>query len=288
VRDGISDARCDLFEAAEFATLRDLLAGVDLTRAVYLDRGTQVTAYRAGTWVIRVPRTADGRTKVAQQTGVYRILAARGLPVPRDAGVSHGAGGEVTAGFYLRPGDSATTWSPGWRAISARSHRFAVPPAPSPLSVVSTISGRIASPRWGRSRGACRSRARLARGHRALRQLPERTSPQLCGTAISWRTVLVGPDGRLAGVIDPSGPWIADPALDFGTLAERFGSTFADDVLAAYTGPRDPGFTRRACFCANVRPLVTIEAGLRRQDDARLRLGLRRLAERMADTCEPR
>jgi hypothetical protein len=100
--------------------------------------------------------------------------------------------------------------------------------------------------------------------------------------------VLVGPDGRLAGVIDPSGPWIADPALDFGTLAERFGWPFADAVLAAYPGPRDPGLVRRACFCASVRPLVTIEAGLRRRDGERVRLGLRRLAERMADAREPR
>jgi aminoglycoside phosphotransferase (APT) family kinase protein len=299
VRDGNSNARCDLFEAAEFATLRDLLAGVDLTRAVYLDRGTQVTAYRAGAWVIRVPRTADGRTKVAQQTGVYRILAARGLPVPRDAGVAHGAGGEVTAGFYRYvPGDPATASrrSPGLARDLGEFLTALHAAPPEPLRELSVVVDDLWAdrfrPRWERSRGHLPAAERnwlegvIARFVASA----ERTSPRrvpIHGDLVEEH-VLVGPDGRLAGVIDPSGPWIADPALDFGTLAERFGSTFADAVLAAYTGPRDPGFTRRACFCANVRPLVTIEAGLRRQDDARLRLGLRRLAERMADARAPR
>jgi aminoglycoside phosphotransferase (APT) family kinase protein len=119
---------------------------------------------------------------------------------------------------------------------------------------------------------------------------PETTSTRLVlihGDLVEEH-VLVGPDGRLAGVIDPSGPRIADPALDFGTLAERFGWAFTDAVLTSYAGPRDPGFQRRACFCANVRPLVTIEAGLRHQSEERLRLGLRRLAERMAEGRESR
>jgi aminoglycoside phosphotransferase (APT) family kinase protein len=103
------EIQCSPFETAAFDTLRERLDGVDLTRAIYLGRGIQVTAYRAGDWVIRVPRTAAARKKVAQQTRVSQILAARGLAVPRDAQIAQDADGEVIAGLYRYvPGVPAT------------------------------------------------------------------------------------------------------------------------------------------------------------------------------------
>jgi aminoglycoside phosphotransferase (APT) family kinase protein len=286
-------------EATVSATLRECewLHDVDLTHAVYLGRGTQVIAYRAGAWVIRVPHHDVARRKLTRQTHVYQVLAACGLPVPRDAGVARDADGEVTAGFYrLVPGApaSAERRSPGlardlgvvlsgWHAL-----------APEPVREVSEVIGDLWADRFRARWEGCR--ASLPAAERTwldgviarFLASPEAVSPRqvpIHGDLVDEH-VLVGPDGRLAGVIDPSGPWIADPALEFGTLVERFGWAFTDAVLAAYTPPRDPGFMRRVCFCASVRPLVAIEAGLRRRSDERRRLGLRRLTERMADARE--
>lgn len=270
----------------------------DLAGATYLDRGTHVTAYRAGTWVIRVPRTADGRARIARQTGVYRVLAGRGLAVPRDAGVARGPDGEVAAGFYRYiAGDRATAGrrSPGLaRDLGAfLGALHAVPPAAVRefSIVVADLWEDRFRPCWEGSRGHLPAAERdwLAGVIARFLASSERASPRLVpvhGDLVEEH-VLVGPDRRLAGVIDPSGPRIADPALDFGTLAERFGWAFADAVLAAYPGSRGPGFLRRAWFSASVRPLVTIEAARRRGDGERLQLGLRRLAERMADAREP-
>jgi aminoglycoside phosphotransferase (APT) family kinase protein len=288
------EARCSLFEPAAFDALRERLDGVDLTRAVYLGRGTQVTAYRAGDWVIRVPRTVAARKKVARQTRVYQILAARGLPVPRDAQIAHDADGEVTAGLYRYvPGvpASAARRSPvlarDLGAFLTALHAVPLEPVRACCTVLGDLWTDRFRIRWERSRSHLPAAERQwLEGVIALfLASPETTSTRLVlihGDLVEEH-VLVGPDGRLAGVIDPSGPRIADPALDFGTLAERFGWAFTDAVLTSYAGPRDPGFQRRACFCANVRPLVTIEAGLRDQSEERLRLGLRRLAERMAE-----
>ena len=295
----MADARGSLFEAAPFAALRERLDGVDLTQAVYLDRGTQVTAYRAGAWVIRVPGTTAARRKIARQTQVYQVLAGRGLPVPRDAQIAHDADGEVAAGFYRYvPGDPAR--------VARRSpdpardlgefltalHAVPLDPVRESCEVIDDLWRDRFRVRWEGCRTHLPAAARgwLERVIASFLASPETTSTRrvLIHGDLVEEHVLVGPDDRLAGVIDPGGPWIADPALDFGTLAERFGWAFADAVLTSYAGPRDPGFHRRACFCANVRPLVTIGLGLRHQSEERLRLGLRRLAERMAEGRESR
>jgi len=293
------EAQCSAFDTAAFNSLRERLDGVDLTRAIYLGRGIQVTAYRAGDWVIRVPRTAAARKKLVRQTRVLQVLAARGLPVPRDAQTAHDADGEVTAGLYRYvPGvpASAARRSPvltrDLGAFLTALHAVPVEAVRSCCTVLGDLWTDRFRIRWerGRSHLPAAERQWLEEVITLFLASPETASPRLVlihGDLVEEH-VLVGPDGRLAGVIDPSGPRIADPALDFGTLAERFGWEFADAVLASYTGPRDPGFERRARFCANVRPLVTIEAGLRLHSEARLRLGLRRLAERMAEGRESR
>ena len=254
----------------------------------------QCFAGRAGDWVIRVPRTVTARKRVARQTRVYQVLAARGVPVPRDAQIVHDADDEVTAGLYRYvPGvpASAARRSPVLaRDLGAFLTALHAVPLES-VRACCTVLGDLWTDRfrirWERSRSHLPAAERQWLEGVIARFLasPETKSTRLVmihGDLVEEH-VLVGPDGRLAGVIDPSGPWIADPALDVGTLAERFGWVFADAVLTSYAGPRDPGFERRACFCANVRPLVTIEIGLRRQGEEWLRLGLRRLAERMAE-----
>jgi len=295
----MADVSGSLFETTSFAALRERLEGVDLTQAVYLARGTKVTAYRAGAWAIRVPRTVAARRMIARQTQVYQVLARRGLPVPRDAQIAYDADGEVAAAFHRYvAGDPAT--EAGRSADLARDlgefltelHAVPLEPVRGSCEVIDDLWRDRFRVRWERCHTHLPAAARGWLEGVITRFLAsqETTSARrvLIHGDLVEEHVLVGPDGRLAGVIDLSGPWIADPALDFGTLAERFGWGFADEVLTFYAGPRDPGFQRRACFCANVRPLVTIEAGIRHQSAERLRLGLRRLAERMAEGREPR
>lgn len=294
MQEGMADVRGARFETAPFAGLRKHLEGVDLTQAVYLDRGTQVTAYRAGAWVIRVPGTAAARRKIARQTHVCQVLAGRGLAVPRDAQIAYDADGEVAAACHRYiAGDPAREG--GRNADLARDlgefltalHAVPLEPVRGSCEMIDDLWSDRFHGRWKRARTHLPAAARGWLEGVITRFLAsqERSSTRkvLIHGDLVEDHILVSPDGRLAGVIDLSGPWIADPALDFGTLAERFGWAFADAVLASYAGPRDPGFQRRACFCANVRPLVTIEAGLRHQSDERLRLGLQRLAERMAE-----
>jgi len=71
---GTPDAGDARFEAAAFVSLLEQLPGVDLAQAVYLGRGMQVTAYRAGAWVIRVPHHDAARGKIVRQTQVYEVL----------------------------------------------------------------------------------------------------------------------------------------------------------------------------------------------------------------------
>jgi aminoglycoside phosphotransferase (APT) family kinase protein len=299
VSEGTPDGRRELPEAPAFAALRARLHGVDLTRAVYLDRGIHVTAYRAGPWVLRVPRTTAARKRILDQAHVYQVMAARGLPVPRDAGLAHDAEGEVAAGFYRYvPGEPAiaSRRTPG---LARDLGRFLSALHAVPVELVRGSSEEV-SDLWAERFRPCwdRCRPHLPAGARAwlegviARFLASRetTGGRLVPTHgdLTEEHVLVGPDGRLGGIIDPSGPRITDPALDFGSLTENFGWAFADAVLAAYTGPLDPGFARRVSFCASVRPLVTIDAGLRHRSEERFRRGLTRLTERMADAREPR
>lgn len=291
---GNSEARAPLLETAAFDQLRERLDGVDLTRLVYLGGGRQVSAYRAGDWVIRVPRTVAAQKKISRETLVHQVLAARGLLVPRDAQTVHDADGTVRAGLYRHlPGvpASADRRSPALArdlgAFLTALHAVPLEPVRACCTVVEDLWTDRFQKRWedARSHLPVAECQWLERVITLFLASPERTSTRrvLIHGDLVEEHVLVGPDGRLAGVIDPSGPRIADPALDFGTLAERFGWAFTDDVLASYAGPREPGFERRAWFCANVRPLVTIAAGLRHQDEEHLRLGLRRLAARMGE-----
>jgi aminoglycoside phosphotransferase (APT) family kinase protein len=94
--------------------------------------------------------------------------------------------------------------------------------------------------------------------------------------------VIVAPDGSLAGVIDWSGPRIADPAFDLGGLFDNFQPSFAASVVACYGGAVDGDVLRRARFYADVRPLSTIALGLAAGEADRVRRGRDRLARRMA------
>ena len=281
------------FEAPRFARLRETLAGVDLSAARYLDRGWQVTAYRAGYWIIRVPLSPESHSSIERQTRLYQELARSGLQVPRDAQVVYGEAGEVVAGIYRDiPGEHA---APGrWNARLIRDiglfltvlHGVPTERVTDCCEVVEDLwSGRF-GPRWERCR-PCLSPDEREWVEGSIQGFFEGGGAEGASLApvhgdLGEEHVIIEGDGSLSGVIDFSGPRIADPALDFGALADRFGQALAEAVLAEYGGAVDHGFARRARFYADVRPLSTIALGLMRDCEERVRRGRRRLAARMS------
>lgn len=283
------------FAPALLEALRRRLPAIDVAGAIRIDAGLQTTAYRAGDWVIRVPRPVEtARRMLERQAELHRVLAGRGLPVPRDADVLRDTDGLVAAAIHRYvPGQPATVDRRRPRlardlgAFLAALHTTPMAAVLPFCEVVDDLwHGRFEA-RWERCR------AHLPPGQRAWLEAtiaeflasPGRSSADrvLVHGDLAEEHVLVGEDGGLTGVLDPSGPRIADPALEFGTLAERFGWPFTESVLAAYPLPRERGFAGRAHFCARVRPLVTLEIGLRHGHEARVRVALARLAADMAE-----
>lgn len=246
-------------------------------------------AYRAGAWVIRVPRSESASRTIERQTRLYQILAAADVPVPRDASVVRGGQGEVVAGLYrfidASPATATADCAESVGRFLSALHRIPLDAVRDVCDVVNDLWSDRFEPRWLECRrvlapiqvewltmtierfleagGTAGSRAALVHA-------------DLCAEHL-----LVDPAGRLLGVIDFSGPRIADPALDFAALAERLGSDFAAAATRWYREEIDEGFARRAAFYADVRPLTTIALGLRSGDSERLSQGLQRLDARI-------
>ena len=273
--------------------------GIDVTAAERLDRGWQVTAYRAGAWVIRVPNSTASHASIERQTRLYRALVACGLPVPRDAEVVYDADARVLAGIYRHvAGEPATDGrrtaglAADLGAFLTALHRVPLERVRDCCETVKDLWAERFEPRWERCRPHLAAHeaawmagviARFVEG----RGLDGAALAPVHGD-LAEEHVIVGDDGRLAGVIDFSGPRIADAALDFGAVLERFGGPFADAVLGAYDGTVDPGFRRRAEFYADVRPLSTMALGLMAGSAERTRSGRERLAARMASPARTR
>lgn len=283
------------FAAELLEALRRRLPAVDIAGAVRIDAGLQSTAYRIGDWVIRVPRPVESaRRMLERQASLHRVLAGRGLPVPCDADVLRGSDGLVIAGIHrYLPGEPAAAARRTPRlardlgAFLGRLHATPIAEVTPFCEVLDDLWRGRFEERWQRCRPhlPAAERAWLEGIIAAFLAAPERSSAVrvLVHGDLAEEHVLVGEDGGLAGVIDPSGPRIADPALEFGTLAERFGGHFTEAVLAAYPLPREPGFTERVRFCARVRPLITMEIGLRHGVEGRVKLALARLTAGMAE-----
>lgn len=272
------------------ASVIQALGPVDFASATLLGTGWQVTAYRAGDWVIRVPRTPAGGATTERQTRLYQRLADARMPVPRDARVVRGPDGAVALGLYryisggpathgMRGGDLA-------RALArflATLHAYPTAGIGDCCEVLEDLwAGRFAA-RWERCRPRLERSLTEWLGPVIERFLADGggagVPPVLVHGDLAEDHVLVDTAGRLEGIIDFSGPRITDPALDFGALIERFGWPFAGATLSEY-GSADPGLVRRARFYADVRPLASIELGLRYGSEPKVMEGLDRLAAR--------
>jgi aminoglycoside phosphotransferase (APT) family kinase protein len=272
---------------AGVAALVATVPGNDAGRARRNGEGWEVVVYRTGDWVVRLPKAPRVPRVIERQTSLYRILAAAGLPVPRDACVVTGPGGEVIAGVHRhvdgRP--ASTPWPP---ALAGDIGGFLTALHAVPVARLDGICPVIAEP-WRerlaplveRCRPALPPPLRTWIDDRAANLLAEGAGaaapPVLIHGDLSPAHVRLDAAGAIAGVIDFLGPQASDAAIDFATLAERFGAAFARRALAAYGGRTDTGFHARVCLYRDLRPLVTIDFAGREGDAEKMRRGLRRL-----------
>jgi aminoglycoside phosphotransferase (APT) family kinase protein len=277
------------FGEPRFDPLRRQLGAENLGGATFLGEGWHARAYRAGGWVIRVPRSESACGTIERQTRLYQILRTAGMPVPRDASIVRGHEGELLAGLYSFI--DSNPWPVILDPVAESIGRFLRAIHRLPIETVRDVC-EVVPDLW-----SDRFEPRLTACRRALSMSQLRwLAPTIDrfvesgGTAgsplalvhadLSAEHLLVDRAGDLAGVIDFNGPRIADPALDFGTLIEHLGAPFAAAAWRFYRDDVDVAFWRRAAFYADVRPLVTIELGLRSGDPTRLQQGLQRLDAR--------
>ncbi len=275
--------------------LRHHIGDAALASATFLGDGWHVRAYRAGDWVVRLPRSESGRGAIERQTrlyqtlGVYQPLGGASGVVPRDARIVPGIDGKTFAGLYRfidgRPGEATAALASAVGQVLSALHRVPIDAVRHTCTVVEDLWSDRFEPRLALCRPHLTDSQRHwveARVERFLSQDGSTgSSLALAHGDLCSAHLLVDDRGTLTGVIDFSGPRIADPALDVGTLIEQFGAAFAEAAMRSYDGDVDDGFLRRAAFYADVRPLVTIALGLR-GDAARLAAGVRRLDARIA------
>jgi aminoglycoside 2''-phosphotransferase len=99
-------------------------------------------------------------------------------------------------------------------------------------------------------------------------------APALIHRDLGTEHILVGPDGRLSGVVDWGDASIGDPAIDFTGLYRAVGQQLAAEVLGHYRRPHEPSFWRRVRFYRGIIPLYEIRFGQLDGSPAHLAHGL--------------
>ena len=257
----------------------------DLARAKRIGEGWEASVWKIGSWTVRVPLTSADAVRIERQTHLYQ--SPLGLPLPRDARVVRNEDGTVVAGLYRYIESSKMRTAHG-RAVArelgwflARLHAVAVGVVKPYCVEVKHFWASRYEPLVERCRSHLSPRTRAWVERRAAYVPPESERVLIHGD-LAPEHVFLTAEGRLSAIIDFLGPQIADPAVDFGALADRYGWAFATRALAAYHRPRDIHFEARARLYGDLRPLFAVAFGLERNDSERLSTGRRSLAARAA------
>ncbi|MPZ98524.1 MAG: phosphotransferase [Dehalococcoidia bacterium] len=276
--------------------LRDALPHADIEACTPIGEGWNVTAWRlpdpGGDWAVRLPRNAAAVPEIERQTCWCRALEAEGLAVPRDARNLLGAGGQTVAGLYRYVDGAPAARS---RNRGRRRDRLARDTADFVTRLHCVPPGRITacephtySP-WADHYGPLVSKYAPALGP-AARAWVEAVGARLETASrgappavpvhgdLHPAHLLVDDGGALVAVIDPSGPQVADPALEFGRLVRQYGAPFADQVLRHYGGDVDAHFAERARLYAALEPLRAVWLGMTRGRPEAATYGRRALA----------
>jgi aminoglycoside phosphotransferase (APT) family kinase protein len=253
------------------AALRERLPGLEGDRLVQIGDGWDSEVHVVdGTWVIRIPRRPEVATQLRAEVALLAELGpALPVAVPRVEAVAPDGSGWLAYHWIEGAPIGSDASAADVAAFLSALHRFPV--------------GRAAElgvewPDWEAEIGALLNnftrrvlplldpdeRALAARRFDAFRA--DRASfsfrPALIHADLGPEHLLCGPDGRLVGVLDWTDARIGDPALDFAWLLTGLGAGFAADLLAAYEGETETGFTQRAAFYHLLGPWHEVTYGL--------------------------
>ncbi len=292
----------DALAAAALEALRASQPGEVVERVETITRGWDSLALLVnGHWLLRAARRPEVGASLAREARLLPVIAAAVAPVrvPRFTITQLNAspavvGYEVLRGQPLAPRD--LTWTEARAEAIARQvadfltalHSIPVDRAVAAgLPVVSAEEWRAeyaAFRDWSRARAAplLTPEARRALERLWAGYLDEpgnfRFQPVLIHRDLGIGHVLLGPDGRLAGVIDWGDAAVGDPAIDFAGFLGGLGERFTRQVIARWSGPRAAGETdgtllARAAFYASIAPLHAIQYGQLIGSDAFVRQG---------------
>ncbi len=272
--------------------------------AVLLGEGWNATAWRmrgdAHDWVVRVPKLEWAAGEIERQTCLGNHLAELGLPVPRGWRVLRDKEGKIVAGVYeyVSGGEAAKSGQDVLEILAVDLATFLMQLHDLPNEFALRECSALPLEPWsGRYRGLIETYGRLAgprtqswlkrAGPRLARALASYDQPVLLHGDLAPEHVICDADGRLAAVLDFSGPQVSDPAIDFGRLVQRWGVAFAKEALRHYRRRIDAGFEERMVLYARLEPLRAIEGGVLRELPewiawGRKQLGVHAAAERRA------
>ena len=285
------------------------MPGARLDDASALGAGWGSTAYRVpdadGDWTMKVPRRDTSREVTGDlrvEAGLLPLLAAAGLPTPRDArAILDGRGELLALAHRFVEGGRAEPQSIAGRARRAR---FAsdVGRFLARLHAIDVEGARaVGVPEldlWPDRYAPMIEDCRPLLSPRTLAWLDETAAPFVAagGTSTGPRTLVHGDIspahlrvdevGTLGRVIDFGDAMIADPAIDLAGVLWGYGWPLAEQVLAAYveTGATlDAEAPRRMRFYVDTVPLFLVRYGdaVDSTGDTR-RAGVRQLAARAA------
>ena len=292
--------------------LRDRILAVDATADCNsideIGRGWGSVAYRvpsrAGDWVLRVPRFADGYLMggdLRREQALMQYLRQYRLPIPKEIILFENNSGQLlgalhkymhgmAANVYLQQAHAnRTRFCETMGCLLAQIHSFpvtdelqaAVPTFDLyPDKYIELIERTL-------DKLSDRSRAWVIKMSREFAaQGGSSGAPSvLVHGDIAPHHILVNQGGEVNGFIDFGESMIADPALDLAGIIWSFGRTLGSRIMKSYSehgGYIDANFHHRVEFYWQMVPLFFIADGDQVDDGSDFHLGIRQLAARVA------
>ncbi|MDA0815775.1 MAG: aminoglycoside phosphotransferase family protein [Chloroflexi bacterium] len=291
-----------------YGPLTEALPGTQPARARWIGEGWGAAAYRvpaargdrAGDWVLRVPRPGVpwAVEDLEREARMLPLLALRPfeVAVPRNPRLVTSATGETIGALHrLVPGEGTAT-----RRLHGAARRQHLAAIGRFFSVLHTTPPSLAHQYGVTERDLWESvtvphiEATMAVAGPATRHwlqgrvetfeaLDRSDVPHaLIHGDVSAEHLLADEHGRLSGVIDFAEARLADPALDFAGVLNRFGWRDLEVVLANYEAPVDATLLERARIYIEIAPIYSVTDGFTALGASERAIGLRRLAARAA------
>jgi aminoglycoside phosphotransferase (APT) family kinase protein len=253
------------------------LDDADLNGVTLLGSGIATNAYQVqastGTWVVRIsndyPRPWRWRGGRRHEAPLLALLAARGLPLPRDPFAIDADDGfpvaiveRKVAGAPMTPTRQRAAPNPDQLAVElghflTELHRFPVAAAQA-LSVPAIDHGAESRQLLGEAAPFLTDRVYRRLDSQITEVERFDASPTLVHGDIRAEHLYLDPGGRLVGIIDYGDISISDPAYDFTKITTELGPAFGAALLKHYGNPIDPTFHTRIAIYAQLELLWEI------------------------------